>query len=97
VENIVEFVEEIELNSGWPDDLRADVDKITPYPCQVCKEKFRSCERLANHHCWECKECRRVFRTSADKARHDCVPIENKRMTKSPRGRNGRRAFTDVS
>lgn len=91
MDNIVEFV------NNWPDDLRADVDKITPYPCQTCKQPFRSREGLRNHHCWECKECTLVYRTSGELATHSCVPIENKKLSKTPRGRNGRKAFSDVA
>lgn len=92
MDNIVEFVES---DSGWPEDLRADIDKISPYPCQTCKQLFRSCERLRNHHCWECKACTKVYRTSGELDAHACVPVENKKLGKFARGRYGRKAFSD--
>lgn len=99
MENIVEFLPESvdRSDDGWPKDLRSDVDRITPYPCQTCKQLFQSCERLANHHCWECTECTLVYRTSSGLNAHVCVPIENKKKSKTPRGRYGRKAFSDVA
>lgn len=94
MENIVEYIPE-GFGENWPDDLRADVDKINPYPCQTCKKEFRSCEGLRNHHCWECKECTKVYRTNPELQTHECIPVQNKKLGKGPRGRYGRKAFAN--
>lgn len=35
----------------WPINIDQSVDAITPYPCQTCKQPFKSCHRLATHKC----------------------------------------------